>query len=642
MVLSLGKIRLPASSHANFSRSFSVSRASNLALAISVNLEEAAVFSDFNDSNESDITTQSVKHVRTPTLKQNLLFSRSQQLESSLLVSSDVKLQQTSKLSEQVKKKIIGMIEQNNYDTLVATLSSWVLASLSVRWNSVLTHNELSYIIGLLVEYQGKLLTKAASMKLLEKKSDAYLCAFKHVHQTKDLIRAIFANLLNAEDHLYRKKQKGAEFQLSAKDYENIITLELNNAKLDLASLWFKHMETSYPDGQHYKLMTKELWLLKFKVYGGSHSPLWTVQKPELYERNIKPRQSVLKSEVPWMQICEEYSKNQALLLGSSRIVFDNSLVCSMINSVAYSKNIRQVYGLIQLNWGIQPNGKMDPGFLIPSKDDPLYPDLNVLTTVVLALIFNEEFRSALSFINGFQDNYHIELLESKFFWDQIFRWSDLKTRFNEYRALNVFLNDTKCTAVPAPANASQLPAALLHAQKSPNFDYRGYLEFVSRLRDKRQGLIQELWKCYHESSPGFSIRPYQTYYSIIEETPVDDQCYELLEALAREWHIYGVSKHSYNKGASKYTSKKIEQLYRKTIKRLLDLKGETGVSIEQEPIIQKWSLDDKMSQELRQWLAGREEYYVRVLRMKEMRKFLEEQEERKLDDQEKLLDLFE
>lgn len=641
MVPSLGKIKCPLQHALSLSRSFSSSRAHSVSLAMSMSLEDAAGLSDFSDVSPKAIDSFKVSKLpRTITLRHLMAVSPSLDIEATVIRASEPK-SKTPGLSTQVKEKIYSMIQNKQLEGLAANLASWTHSTLTVQWSSVLSHNELSYIIGLLVDYQSGLLKQAAAIKSLEKKSSAFLQAFKRAHHVKDLIRAIFANLVNAEDHLYSKTRKQSDFLLSPKDYENIISLELNNGKLDLASQWFRHMEIQHPEGAHFKLMTRRLWLLKFKVYGGAQSSLWVIPKPDLYDSQIKPRQALLKSEMPWMQICDEFSKYQALLLGFNNSIFDNEIVCSMIKSVAYCKNIRQVYGLIQLNWGVLPNGKMDSTFTKPSRDDPLYPDTRVLTTVVLSLIFNEDFRSALAYINGFQDNYDIDLQDSKLFWDQIFRWSDLKTRFNEYRALHVFLRDTGCTAVSAPTSSSQLSSVLHLAQKSPEFDYEGYLLFVNRLRAKREGLLKELWKCYRESAPGFSIRPYQTYYRLVEEKPEENECYTLLTALARESHTYSVSEESYNSHASEFTTKKIDSLYKKTIKLLLDLKGEAGVSLELAPIVAKWSLTDEMRASLQNWLVEREEHYATIQKMKEMRKFMEEEQNKILDDQEKLLDLF-
>lgn len=642
MVPNLGKLKSSLHNAPSLLRSLPHIRAHSVSLAMSMSLDDASGLSNLNDVRTKSIDKlKKIKLPRNFTLRHLMAASTSSNIEATVIKASELTTSKTPKLSTQVKEKIYSMIQNKQYDNLATTLASWTLPTLTIQWNTVLTHSELSYIVGLLVDYQSGLLNKAGAIKSLVKKSDSFLRAFKQTHHVKDLIRSIFANLVNAEDHLYSKTRKASEIHLTAKDYENIISLELNNAKLDLASQWFRHMETQHPDGGHFKMMTRKLWLLKFKVYGGAQSSMWIIRKPDLYDSQIKPRQSVLKSEMPWMQICDEFSKYQALLLGSINTAFDNELVCTMIYSVAYCKNMRQVYGLVQLTWGILPNGKMDPTFKQHAKDDPLYPDIHVLTTIVLSLIFNEDFQSALAYINGFQNNYDIDLQNSKLFWDQIFRWSDLKTRFNEYRAFHVYLQDTGCTAVSAPSSDSQLSSALHVAQKSPEFDYEGYLQFVSRLRSKRAGLLKELWKCYQETNPGFAIRPYQTYYRLAEESSNEEECYILLKALAQESHTYSVSEQSYNSHASEVTTQKIDDLYKKTIKMLLDLKGESGFSAELAPIVTNWSLSDEMRLSLENWLTEREEHYASVLKMKEMRNFMEEEKNKILDDQEKLFDLF-
>lgn len=607
---------------------------------ISLSLEDAAGLPELQYPVKTISSASASSGHSDSTLRSVSSSSPSQILESSIIRASEFTTSQTL-LSTQVKNKINVMIKRKQYDELLHILYAWTRPTLSIQWNTVLSHDEFSYILGLLVTQQAILLTQAGSLKMLDWNSDSFKLSFKRAHATKNSIRAVYTNILNPDAHLYSKMGKSSDFLLSGKDYENIILLELNNAKLDLASQWFRHMELRYPNGEHYKLMTRNLWILKFKVYSGAHSPLWVIQRPELYENEILPRQSHFKSEILWMQMFDEYSKNQYLLLGSRKCAFDNQLVCAMLNSVAYSKNMTQVYSIIELNWGILPKGKMASKFVKPSKDDPLYPDIEVLTTIVLALIFNEDFRTALAYVNGFQENYSIDLQESTLFWDQVFRWSDLKTRFNELRALQVYLKKSECSVVLAPTNTSQFQSALIQAQKSPEFNYEGYLKFISRLQSKRMGLLMELWRCYQECSPGFSIRPYQTYFSLIEESPDSSSCYALLTALSREWYVYNVSEHSFNRNSSRATTSKIQTLYEKVLLKLLDIKGEAGDFDEFAPIIEQWSLDETMIQKILDQVEKRKSTYLATIKRREQRVKREEEQSKLLDDQEKLLDLF-
>lgn len=638
MRVPLTKLRVSLNPSA-LSRSISTSRAHKTSPSISLNLGDAAYLSQSEVAPSKQINTKaSFESSRGLKFRDVCDSAPSSQLRCSTQTAAEETDQQA--MSRQIKEKISLMVQENKYDDLLEALVVWTLPALAIPWNDVLTRNELSYLVGLLVVHQSKLLTKANSYKLSKDSSESFTSRHKSAHRYKKLIREIFANLLKLEGHLYTKRID-PQFDLQAKDYENIINLELRNGKLDLASQWFKHMETQYPNGQHYLKMTRQLWILKFKVLGGAQSLLWVVEGADLNDFNFNIRESFLVAESLWMQIFEEFSKYQMLLLGSSKIVFDNELVCAMINSIAYSKNIQQAYNIIQQNWGILPSGKLAAGFQKPAKDDPLYPDIEVLSTVVVALIFNQDFHSALAFINGFQVHYDIDLQSSKVFWDYIFRWSDSVTRFKEYRALQIYLKETKCTTVVAPTNESTLYSALKHAQSSPEFDYEGYLDYVSRLKTRRLSLFKELWRCYRECVPGFSARPFETYFTLIKEVSDESLCYDLLSALSHEWQAYLVSEQSFNKMTSSDITNRIEHLYMKTMKLLLNIKGEAGAFSTLQSIVDQWSLDDRMRVRLEEWVNDRISHYTEVVKSRELRERLDQEKEQRESEDEQLLSIF-
>lgn len=635
----LSNIRASLNSGA-FSRSLSLSRAHRASATISLNLQDTGFLYNLEVSSKQQtnahINTKSSHVANFRNISEN---APSSQLQCTLSHSAE-KPTEEQIISSQIKQKINQMINEHNYDDILEALVVWTLPDLSITWNNVLTRDELSYLVGILVTHQSKLLTKANSYKLSKDSSESFSASHKAAHRYKKLIRQIFANLLNLDGHLYTKRLE-THFDLHAKDYENIINLELRNGKLDLASRWFKNMELQYPNGQHYLKMTRELWILKFKVLGGAQSLLWVVEGADLNGFDFNIRESFLVAETLWMHIFEEFSKYQVLLLGSSKIVFDKQLVCAMINSVAYSKNTQQVFNIVQQNWGILLTGKMVAGFQKPSEDDPLYPDIDVLSTIVVALIFNQDFRAALAFVNGFQVHYDIDLQSSKVFWDYIFRWSDSVTRFKEYRALQIYLKDTKCASVVPPTNESNLYSALKHAQSSPEFDYEGYLDYVTRLRARRLSLFKELWRCYRECVPGFSTRPFQTYLTLIRETRDERLCYDLLSALSHEWNVYLVSELSFNKLISSEITSRIEHEYSKTIKLLLNIKGEAGAFSALQLIVDEWSLNEAMRTNLEEWLATRMPYYTEAVKTRELRERLDQEKEQQETEDDQLLNIF-
>lgn len=517
-----------------------------------------------------------------------------------------------------VKREISSLIKNRSYDNLARVLVKWTSGSAEASWKSVLTHEELSYVVGKIVTYQIGLITKAGTSMLIHQKGIHTLSSMAHAREVREKIRSIYCNLLFGDSniHLYSRTRRNSAsftFQLNAQDYENLISLEVNNGKLDLASKWFQRMEQQHGDGSHYRHMTQTLWLLKFQVYGGGILSLWKVEPNDLYEVEVNPRRSRFKAEKNWLELFDEFVGHQLLLLASSKVVFDTNLLAVMFSSMAYSNNVAQLTKLVEQNWGISPKGKITPHFAMPKIGDPLYPDLDMLKTIVVAMIFNKEFIASMAYLNAFQEYYGINLSDSRHFWDQLFRWSEITTRFSEIRALQYFIKET-ATTLYKPADHGQLTITLEEAQRSADFDYEGYLKFVADLTNQRSKLIGEFWKCYHQSQPGFSVRVYLTYLRLIEENPLDERAYEFLSALALEHHIHSVSSESFNRSATANSIAKIRLLYTKGMKTLINEKGKNGKLGQLEPLIAKWSLDDVMRERLRAWTTNQHPRFLEIM----------------------------
>lgn len=554
--------------------------------------------------------------------------------------ASTFKPQAPNEGREIVKKEIRKLMATGRYENLLLALVNWTAPGASIAWTEIISHAELSHILGQIVHYQIGLITKAGTARLIDTNAVSTKTKLTQSHEIREQLRMVYSNLLFDQEtkthHVYETSRRSAlgatGLDLSSQDYENLITLELNNAKLDLASKWFQRLEQQYPDGAHYRHMTYRLWLLKFEVYGGASPALWKVDPSELYEKLINPRKSQLKSERLWLDVFNDFIKHQQVMLGNTQLVFDKHFTTVMLFSVAYSRNVGQLSKLIELNWGITPQGKMLSKFKKLAKDDPLFPDIDVLKAVVTSLLFNRQFVPSMAYMNAFQEHYGIELSKSKHFWDQIFRWSEVTTRFSEYRALQHFIRETATTL---KSSGDSLSITLEEAQKSPDFDYEGYLKFVGDLRNQRSKLILELWKCYGECQPGYSPRVFRTYLSLLVEEPTEEKCYEFLTILALQKQLHSISPDSFNRTLPKELLCTVNQLYTKCMKTLVELKGTNGNLGQIGPIISRWSLDDSMRNYLDNWSHAQQERYLEIAN--EKRNSAKEEEE---DEDEEFLGL--
>lgn len=536
----------------------------------------------------------------------------------------------TPTAAEKVKHKTADLLANKDYDSLLRVLVAWTGAASEVDWRQVFTPAELSHVVAQLVTYQIGLITKAGTALTMEnraqRRSARAQLHLAHAHEVREQLRSIYAGLLYGDGHLY-KRGRTSNYNLRSQDYENLILLELNNGKLDLASLWFRHLEQR-PGGA--PVMTHRLWVLRFQVYGGALPALWRVAPSELYEVEVNPRQSRLKAERPWLEIFNEFIRERQAA-GSAHIVFDRELVAAMLASVAYSGSVLQLRKLVELNWGVTHHGKLVLPPLLRS--DPLYPDLEVLRTIVVAMIFNNEFVASMAYINAFQEHYGIDLAlpRAKHFWDQIFRWSEIKTRFSEYRALQHYIKETASGALLRPTSADDYTFTLEEAKRSAHFDYEGYLKYVADLTNQRASLLNELWKCYHQCEPGFSVRVYRTYLKAVTEDPLDARCYDLLSQLALQHHMHQVAPDSYNAGMVKDRARAISQLYTKAMKVLLNYKGSRGELGQMAPIVAKWSLDDAMREHMTAWVEKQERHFLEMMNDKKTEDFEDEDDDRLL-----------
>lgn len=604
--------------------------------------------------------------IGSPTIGQKLASSTAQKYTNTLSGTHRgyVGVIQSSGFSG-VRTEISRLLKEKRYDALLKTLAKWTSRTLATPWQKVLEPREMAHVLGKLVSYQKDILFKFGTVQMMGQGGKLSPNeARAHVREVREQIRAVYANLLGGNAgkkglHLYSKEAGYLErpltsntstYTMSAADYENMVSLELNNAKLDLASRWFRRMELQY-GSQVYKHMTPRLWALRFRVFGNAQPSLWRVERSAFSDSIVDPRQSRLKHQRKWLDLFNEYTAQQTVALAQKlRVTFYNSLVGVMLASISYGQNVDQAMRLIEVNWGLLPQGKLVSGFEKPTPLDPLFPTTDVLGTVAVAMLFNRKFVAAMAYINGFQVHYGLELdTSARRFWDQVFRWADIATRYSEARAFQYFVSESGT----APNSTSKFglasddfPAALAEAQKSADFDYEGFLEFVAGVRRQRVGLVSELWRCFHEASPGFSPRACQTYLQLAEEylqpsvvllvferQQLGAQiCYDLLHYLSLQNAAYSVSSDSYNARVSMATVAKIRHLYTKTMQVLINLKGNAGHMGEIPHVTRKWSLDADMRNDIDRWAQLHEQQYLEQMHVLEAQRLAEDEDAGFLD----------
>lgn len=549
------------------------------AVAVTKNSAPASLLSSLTSSSSSSSSTSPSSAYLAGLLKSHL---------GSLVVS------QTNE-AHAAKNEILELVRTKNFALLIKLLLKVTSSGADLR--VVFSNEDLLGILSSLVKYQLSLLSGSGSSKLIGATSN-----ISHAHHVRDRIRNIYGNLIYGAPgkHLYSRDQRNhfkLVHKLTARDYENLIELELGNGKLDLASKWFQRLETIFPEGQHYSKMTPRMWTLKWQVYGGGAPQFWVVEPNAVNSRGSNPRRSKLKYEKSGLLILEEYVKNASLGLGNAATLLSMDQLEALLYSVSYSGNTAQTKRLVESNWGITESGNAVPGFTCqPART----PTLSILHAIVVGMLKNHDFVAALTYLNAFQEIYNIDLgKKSANFWDSLFRWSELSTRFTESRSLQHFIKEANGDF--RALDLSEL--TLAEAQKLADFDYEGYLKYASDLLNQRVRLVGELWKCYCQCSPRFSVKVYKTYLDVAAESKSDEMTFELLAQLALQHQLHLVPRDSYNLMMASARVQKIGLLYMQAMQTVLARFGMAGHSEGLAAVLDEWALDAAMKQELSEWL---------------------------------------
>lgn len=615
----------------------------------SFSINETSVAEEEIASNEipSQVRPNKVNNVLNNTASKQFLDSiSSDHITFAYIPSPELRSQ------EQIKKEISKLLNTQQYESLLN-----ILLKLTSKhkedvgsWQKILSSRDFAYYVRCIIEKQIKLIRQVAEYRLAERKGYLVESKLKESKVLRDGIRQLYANLLYPEsnEHLYSKNNRTKNFQLqflneslfkpSVFDYENLIMLELYNAKLDLASKWILRFEEQYPRGEYLKHMTLTLWNLKLKVYCGGSSFLWKIPDNEISFNKKNSRQSTFFSEKNWILVFNDFLKSQKLF-GNGNGILNNEFNETLIYSIGHSGNIDYLTKYIENVWGIGSNGNLIPNFKLPNSNDSIYPNINILKAIVTSLSYNNEFFKSMVYVNKFQEIYKLDLsgLKAKNLWENIFKWSELNTRFDKERALTHFIKQNSNSIL---ASSKKNFITLKEAQQSVDFNYEGYLNYINDLQSKRNNTLSQLWNLYTETQRFFSPEPYKIYFEHLNSLDdVTDEYFNLLTILMKHYHQYNVSSRSFNKVHLNVndTDKTIYGLYERVIQKLIDLKGFSGYTGQIQLIIDNWSLNDEMLLNLNKWISSQFPIYQDHLNTKRLEIMAQQRSEKEDDDDELL-----
>lgn len=599
-------------------------------------------------------TTAKLTHNTPNNVLHTLKATPSQAYINSLSEShfaSSIKRETDIPKNEVIKSELYKLVELKQFDTLLDLFLKLTSKAESTQWASILSAQELAYFTRDIIEHQIKLINQAADFKIAARSENKIKGKLAEARVFRDKIRKLYNNLiytdslsfiysLSLRSNLYNSN-KLTGYKLSVRDYENLIMLELHNQKIDLASKWFQRFEQQYPNGQHYELMNHNMWILKFEIYCGGSPYLWRIPETDLYANFHNPRRGLLKSEMSWLEVFTEFLKFYGKSNNNNAIINDR-LNETLIYSIGYARNLEYLLKYVENIWGITPNGKLAENFNGLKKDDPKFPCLNTLKAIVISLSYNQQFFQAMTYVNAFQEIYgdaiDLSSTKAKSFWDSTFRWCDISTRYDDERALSYYI---KMTTVPDSKKKKK--TSLKEAQENVDFDYEGYLAFISELKTKRTSTMDKLWDLYRDSNLFFSSKAYKIYFNYLKEIQSEEKFYDFISLLSKHHHYYYVSNNSFNKihltvNKLNDIDESVYSLHNIALHELINIKWKAGYGGQCQPLIDEWSLNQRMQNNTTNWFKNTiMPQYTQMMEKKREEMMIKQRTE----DDETLLDLF-
>ncbi|RLV87808.1 hypothetical protein JA9_002192 [Meyerozyma sp. JA9] len=543
-----------------------------------------------------------------------------------------------------VKRKIVSLLENRRFEQVLDLLLRWTETSFNYSWKAMVSEHEMAFFIGAIVRYQIQVVSEAADAKAINRDINVIHQTVAEARSLREKIRGLYSVLLygSAEESLYGTSKRVNVYNskhytgyvLTQADYENLISLELGNQKLDLASKWFQRFDNQFEEPL--TKYTYDMWVLKFKVYSGGAPFLWTSPTTDVGRKDISRRRSVFRAEKAWIEVFDEYLRTISRTTNFQPIL-DNKMNEVLVSCMGYNGSLSYLTKYIESVWGITAQGKSK--FRL-EKSNSRYPDLAILKAIVVSFFYNQQFFQAMTYLNSFQEIYGIDLTTSRArsLWDQVFRYAESITSYDEDKALTVFLKQSRINVDTKRKKEDKLR----QVQSNANFDYEGYLTFVKDLEQKRTATMSELWQLYRDSNGYFCTGVVKTYLLFLEVKPSSmDRYYDLMTYLAKCYHEYAVSDQSFNR-LDHITNRiydhdeRVYALYERALENAVEIKGVLGYIGQIEPLIEEWSLDNEMAHKMRAQFKENRPRYRSMLEERRLRK-VEEQ----VEDEEKLLDLF-
>lgn len=514
-----------------------------------------------------------------------------------------------------IKHELFKLMEGKKFPELLQLMSQYVrIETVDIR--NQLSREEISLIMRSLIDHQVSLVKSSARNKSKNNQT------FKEPMLFLQGVRKLYSKLLFKEDsdHIYELTRRAQFFttphnyKLSVLDYENLILLELKNMKLDLASKWFQRFDEQFGLNSNNHL-TLNLWILKLQLYSGGIPHTWISRNTKFKQGNeYNPRKSHFKAKIPFNNLLADFLKSfkpTELNQLNNHSILTSEFHETLIYCIGYSGNLDYLRKYIQAVWGIDKNGKIG-SFTLPSAENTEYPTINTLRALTTSFSYNNEFFEAMKYINYFQSVYKIDTdgitKSSNSLWSQVFKWSGITTDFEERPVLHYFLAETKLLR----QNSAKLIKDL---QKDVNFDYEGYLTFVKKLKDQRIFVHEQIWELYCNTKSDYSNSIAHFYYKfLIEDNSKDipnleQKYYDFMIYLLNQYHKFHVRKASFNRRREithqvNSTDVQIRDLYQQVLQALINIKWKATFAGQCEPLIWKWSLDQKMDMELSEWFT--------------------------------------
>ncbi|KAI5968893.1 hypothetical protein KGF57_000008 [Candida theae] len=592
---------------------------------------------DNSVSHASSTTTQTVNET-SPTRLPSKSLTESYEISS--VFASNV--EPTREL--QIKNELIMLSEQKSFEKLVSVLETWSSRDIDGMVKTLGRELIASYLKDIIKENRKRQVKKHSLspiqksnklMKMIQKLTDS--SDFTVENKFTNEIRNVYRNLIyrGRNEHFYNKDKRQdiysgnnlTGYKLIPSDFENLMELELGNYKLDLASRWFQIFRKQHGD-QWRQHMTPRLWTLAFKIDGMGDNRFWTIKETDLSSYYKNPLRSRFNPRMKVDLMDVQYDLQD----------LDLEFHASVIQSFAYSGQLNGIKSYVSGIWGVDQNGKLSSSRTKVGSLTHLYPSTDFLTALFASFAYNGEFFSGIKYINAFQlayDEIDSDGVKNKVFWEQVFKWANVSTLFEESRALKYFLTKSNYSR----GNSVDLK----DAQNDASFDYVGYLQFIDSLKSERVKTFDQLWSIIQNDKEHlpFSNSIYKAYLDVLKEAPEESKLFAYLTSLLKEYSRYHVKTNTFTKRSgmgffpTNGISHSIRVLYTEAMKSLVELKGTSTFLGQIQPLISKWSIDEPMEKKLMAWADTRMPAYRKDLEAKreEFMKNLSSDEEESLLD---------